>query len=75
VTLDDQPLTGTPTPIAGTTWSLVREKLGDGEGGAHRLVADQKVGLQVMGFGNATSYCYPGGLDLKLISEKPVIVK
>lgn len=75
VTLDGQPLTGTPEAIAGTQWSLVREKLGDGEGGAHRLEADQKVGLQVMGFGNATSYCYPGGLDLKLISEKPVIVK
>ena len=75
VTLDGQPLTATPEEITGTTWSLVREPLGEGEGGAHRLEATQKVGLQVLGFGNATSYCYPGGLDLKLISERPVIVK
>ncbi len=75
VTIDGQPLTGTPEAIAGTDWSLVREPLGDGEGGAHRLEASEKVGLQVLGFGSATSYCYPGGLDLKPISERPVIVK
>jgi hypothetical protein len=75
VTLDGAELTGTPEPIAGTEWSLVREPLDDGQGGAHRLEASAKVGLQVMGFGAATSYCYPGGLDLKLISEPPVIVK
>jgi hypothetical protein len=75
VTLDGQPLAGTPEAIAGTEWSLVRERLGDGQDGAHRLEASAKVGLQVLGFGNATSYCYPGGLDLKLISERPVIVK
>jgi len=30
-----------------------------------------------MGFGHATSYYYPGGLNLELISEppKPVIVR
>jgi hypothetical protein len=71
VTLDGAPLTGTPEPIAGTTWSLVREKLGDGQDGAHRLAASEKVGLQVMGFGNATSYSYAGGLDLKLITRAP----
>ncbi len=74
-TLDGAELSGTPAPIAGTAWSLVRERLGDGQNGAHRLEASAKVGLQVMGFGLATSYCYPGGLDLKLISKPPVIVK
>jgi len=75
VTIDGKPLTGTPTPIGTSNWSLVREQLGPGENGAHRLEATDKVGLQVMGFGSATSYSYPGGLDLKLISKPPVIVK
>lgn len=75
VTIDGQPLTGTPEPIGNSAWSLVREPLGEGQGGAHRLEASAKVGLQVLGFGRATSYHYPGGLDLKLISRPPVIVK
>jgi len=75
VKLDGADLTGAPEPIAGTEWTLVREPLGAGQDGAHRLEATAKVGLQVMGFGLATSYCYPGGLDLNLISEPPVIVK
>jgi hypothetical protein len=73
VTIDGQPLTGTPTPIGDGAWSLVREPLGNGVDGAHRLEASAKVGLQVMGFGSATSYSYPGGLDLKPISKPPVI--
>jgi hypothetical protein len=75
VTIDGQPLKATPQPIGTSTWSLVREVLGPGENGAHHLEATEKVGLQVMGFGSATSYSYPGGLDLKLISKPPVIVK
>jgi hypothetical protein len=43
-------------------------QLGPGMGGAHRLSADQPVGLQVMGYGFATSYQYPGGLDLRGIA-------
>lgn len=73
-TLDGQPLVGTPTAIGTSGWSIVREKLGMGENGAHRLEATAKVGLQVLGFGKATSYCYPGGLDLTLISDAPEIV-
>jgi hypothetical protein len=41
--------------------------------GAHKLTSDQPVGLQVMGFGHATSYYYPGGLNLKFIAEVPVV--
>jgi hypothetical protein len=41
----------------------------------HKLSADQSVGLQVMGFGHATSYYYPDGLNLELISDLPVVVK
>lgn len=71
VTLDGAPLAAAPEPIAGTSWSIVREKLGPGQDGAHRLEASGKVGLQVMGFGNATSYSYAGGLDLRLITKAP----
>ncbi len=74
-TLDGKPLTGASTPIGSSGWSVVREKLGMGNGqGAHRLEGTAKVGLQVLGFGLATSYCYPGGLGLALISEPPEIV-
>jgi hypothetical protein len=75
VTLDGKPLTGTPEAIGTSSWSLVREPLAEGQGGSHRLEASEKVGLQVLGFGSATSYCYPGGLDLKPISDAPTIVK
>jgi IgGFc binding protein len=74
-TLDGSPLTGTSTPVGTSGWSVVREKLGAAaNNGAHRLEATAKVGLQVLGFGLATSYCYPGGLDLELISIPPEIV-
>ena len=36
--------------------------------GAHVLVSDKEVGLQVIGYGFATSYQYPGGLNLKGIA-------
>ena len=43
------------------------------ETGSHRLESDLPVGLQVMGFGHATSYYYPGGLDLEPISVVPEV--
>ena len=45
-------------------------------GGVHTLTttAPEGVGLQVMGFGYATSYYYPGGLNLERISEPPEVV-
>ncbi len=73
--LDGKPLTGKSTAVGSSGWTVVREKLNAGEkNGAHRLEGTAKVGLQVLGFGLATSYCYPGGLDLALISEAPEIV-
>jgi hypothetical protein len=70
--LDGAALTGAPEAIGATGWSVVREPL-KGSTGAHTLTADQNVGLQVMGFGHATSYYYPGGLNLELISKPPVV--
>ena len=79
-TLDGAPLTGTPQAIEGTTWTLVRELLSKGTGGVHRLEADMAdakdaagLGLQIMGYGHATGYMVPGGLNLELISAPPPV--
>ncbi|HSC85654.1 MAG TPA: IgGFc-binding protein [Polyangiaceae bacterium] len=73
VTLDGAPLGGTATPIGAIGWSVVRVPL-TGTDGSHKLESDKPVGLQVMGFGHATAYYYPGGLNLKLISPPPPAV-
>lgn len=62
----------TPIPI-GDGFSVLRVPLERWYGGAHVLEADQPVGLQVMGYGFATSYQVPGGLNLLRIAEPPVI--
>ncbi len=71
--LDGTPVSGAGTPIGSTGWSVIRVRLDGTSGGAHRLESERPLGLQVMGFGHATSYYYPGGLNLELISEPPVI--
>ena len=65
-----------PTPIGASGWGTLRLTLDPATGGIHKLTTDheQGLGLQVMGFGFATSYYYPGGLNLERISEPPVIV-
>jgi hypothetical protein len=73
VMLDGAPLTGAAEAIGKTGWSIVREPLKAASGGVHKLSADKNVGLQVMGFGHASSYYYPGGLNLELISKPPVV--
>jgi hypothetical protein len=47
--------------------------MGGANMGAHKLSANMPVGLQVMGYGHATSYYYPGGLNLKFIADVPVV--
>jgi hypothetical protein len=39
--------------------------------GAHVIVASAPVGLQVLGYGEYTSYQYPGGLNLTPIAPPP----
>lgn len=80
VMLDGNPLSGSSTAIANTDWVFVRELLGPGVNGVHILESEggeggsaPGVGLQIMGYGHATGYMYPGGLNLKLISEPPNI--
>jgi len=42
-----------------------------GKDGAHTLTAKKPVGVQVIGFGDNTSFQYPAGLNLKLIAPPP----
>jgi len=70
VTLDAQNL-GVPfTPIS-AGYGVARVKLGAGNSGAHVMSASKPVGIQIMGYGIATSYYYPGGLNLGLIAPPP----
>ncbi len=73
VTIDGVKIPGAKAIASG--YGVSRVKLGPGAGGAHVLVSDQPVGLQVMGYGFATSYHYPGGLDLKNIAPPPPTIK
>jgi hypothetical protein len=69
--LDGKPLTAF-TPLA-EGLGVWRATLGAGlGGGAHTLTSDQPVGLQAMGYGAYTSYQYPGGLNIKIISPPPL---
>ncbi len=74
-TLDGKVL-GAPQEVGMSGWGIVRAPLDPANGGVHQLnTTDARgLGLQVMGFGHATSYEYPGGLNLHLISKPPVIV-
>jgi hypothetical protein len=71
--LDGAAPPGTPVAIGTTGYSLTRAKLGTGKSGAHTMTSDKPVGIQVMGYGDYTSYHYPGGLDLKAIAPPPPI--
>jgi hypothetical protein len=76
VLLDGSPLSGTRERIGNSEWTFVRAPLSGTDGGVHSVSTsdDRGLGLQVEGFGFATSYYYPGGLNLNLISEPPVII-
>jgi hypothetical protein len=74
VKLDGTPVKGTSEHVDGSGWVVKRVPLSDTNGGKHKLEASGPVGLQVMGYGHATSYYYPGGLKLNVISKPPVIV-
>lgn len=60
-----------PQPIGGSGWGISRVTLDDNTGGRHHLMASDYVGLQVMGYGFATSYQYPGGLNVRGIAPPP----
>jgi hypothetical protein len=69
--LDGTPVTTMGTQVGTTGYVVHRIKLGVGNAGAHTLIADQPIGLQIMGYGEYTSYQYPGGLNLLSIAPPP----
>ncbi len=59
-----------PKPMS-SGFGVSRVLLGPGKNGAHLLVSDKPVGIQVAGYGKYTSYQYPGGSNLTHIAPAP----
>jgi hypothetical protein len=68
VTLDGMDIPAL-TAIGGTGFGVARVEVSNQGDGTHALSGDQKFGVQVYGYGQYTSYWYPGGLDLKFIPQ------
>jgi hypothetical protein len=56
-------------PIGATGYGTLRLQV---PGGSHSLTSLEKIGVTCYGYGNYTSYLYPGGLDVEPIN--PVIL-
>ena len=66
VSLDNKPVPPNLwSPIGQSGWSAARVALVGKADGDHQLSADQPFGVQVYGYGQYTSYWYPGGLNLQ----------
>ena len=63
VMLDGRAVSGF-TPVGSTGFGVARVSI---PGGPHSMTGNQPFGIVVYGFGNYTSYMYPGGLDLEAI--------
>jgi hypothetical protein len=61
---------GAPDVVLGSE-GVWRESLASAGGGVHRLKSSEPVGVQVFGYGDHTSYQYPGGLNLLRIAPTP----
>lgn len=55
-------------PIGGTGLSVARHQI---SGGAHSMSGDKNFGIVVYGYGEYTSYMYPGGLNLETVVITP----
>jgi hypothetical protein len=71
--VDGKAVSAAFTKIGNGPFGVWRVKLDGGpkSDGAHTLTSMSPVGLQIMGYGANTSYMYPGGLNLNLISAPP----
>jgi IgGFc binding protein len=67
--IDGIALTG--IQFVGTGFGVWRATLGNLAKGSHTLTAAKPVALQVMGYGDSTSYQYPGGMNLTRIAAPP----
>ncbi|HTJ41446.1 MAG TPA: IgGFc-binding protein [Kofleriaceae bacterium] len=64
VMLDGAAVTDTFTPIGSSGFAVARTKLSNAGTGNHSMTGDMPFGIQVYGYGQYTSYWYPGGLNL-----------
>jgi hypothetical protein len=71
LTLDGTPVAVPPTAID-SNFGVVRVPLAVGAtSGVHVMSGSAPFGIQVIGYGQYTSYQYPGGLDLRTITPPP----
>jgi hypothetical protein len=71
LTLDGTDVSAKLTAIQGTAHQVARIELAKGSGAVHTLEAAGGIGMQVIGYGENTSYQYPGGLNLTHITLPP----
>ncbi|HTJ41445.1 MAG TPA: IgGFc-binding protein [Kofleriaceae bacterium] len=64
VMLDGAPVSATFTPIGGSGFGVARVALSNTGTGNHSMSGTMPFGIQVYGYGQYTSYWYPGGLNL-----------
>jgi hypothetical protein len=72
ITLDGQSVGSQLSAISGTGFIGGHVSLGPGKDGVHSLQSTDPIGIQVIGYGDNTSYQYPGGLNLSAIAAVPV---
>lgn len=72
IDLDGDDVSNELRSLPGTSFFYARVELGRGKRGAHTLTASKGVGIQVIGYGDNTSYQFPGGLNLGRITAPPV---
>jgi len=71
ITLDGQPLPKSEFQAIGSSgFSVARHQLAQTD--FHEILSSSPFGIVVYGYGKDTSYMYPGGLDLKRITDPPV---
>jgi hypothetical protein len=64
VMIDGAAVTGF-TPVGGSGFSVARVPLSNAGNGTHAVSSSVPVGISVYGYGQYTSYWYPGGQDLQ----------
>ena len=68
VTLDGQTVGGF-TPIGNTGYAVSRQPLSNSGNGNHTASSASAFGISVYGYGQYTSYWYPGGSDLTVLHQ------
>ncbi len=56
------------TPIGASGYGVARVGLSNAGDGNHYIAGDEEFGVSVYGYGQYTSYWYPGGLDLEKVN-------